>query len=162
MLPIVLTVDFQLNPRAEPFVPTATATKTVQHRRRNREEREAPASKHQTRPRHGEWVGRRGMGRPNPSREIKISGANGDGKRRKSVPEKYRKQLKQKIMTETTRRKKLLARKRRRRDRAGRRAKRRAESEREKVRRKELTIATHNVRMMAVDGKHGVGRASPE
>ena len=33
-------------------------------------------------------------------------------------------------------------------------------SEREKVRRQELTIATHNVRTMAVDGKHGVGRAA--
>ena len=155
---MVLTVHFQLNPRAEPFVPTATATKTVQHRRRNREEGEAPASKHQTRPRHGEWVGRRGLGRPNPPRETKISGANGDGERRKSVPEKYRKQLKQKIITETTRRKKLLARKRRRRGRAGRRAKRReAESEREKVRRKELTIATHNVRTIAVDGNTARG-----
>ena len=52
-------------------------------------------------------------------------------------------------------------RKRRRRGRAGRRAKQHeAESEREKVRRQELTIATHNVRTMAVDGKHGVGRAA--
>ena len=89
---MVLTVQFQLNPCAEPFVPTATANKTVQHRRRNREEGEAPRSKHQTRARHGEWVGRRGIGRPNPSRETKISGANGGGERRKSVPEKYRKQ----------------------------------------------------------------------
>ena len=51
--------------------------------------------------------------------------------------------------------------KRRRRGRAGRRAKRReADSERGKVCRLELTIATHNVRTMAVDGKHGVGRAA--
>ena len=83
MLPMVLTMHFHLNPRAEPFVPTATTTTTVQHRRRNREEGEAPASKHQTWPRYGEWVGRRGMGRPNPFRETKISGANGDGERRK-------------------------------------------------------------------------------
>ena len=51
--------------------------------------------------------------------------------------------------------------KRRRKGRAGRHAKRcEAESEREKIRRKGLTIATHNVRTMAVDGKHGVGRAA--
>ena len=100
-------------------------------------------------------------GTAEPASRDQISGANGDGERRKSVPEKYKKQKKQKIRTETTRRKKLLARKRRRRGRAGRRVKRReAESEREKVRRQELTIATHNVRTMAVDGKHGVGRAA--
>ena len=37
---------------------------------------------------------------------------------------------------------------------------REAESEREKVRRQELTIATHNMRTMAVDGEHGVRRAA--
>ena len=40
------------------------------------------------------WVGRREMGRSNAFRETKISGANGDGERRKSVPEKYRKHKK--------------------------------------------------------------------
>ena len=35
-------------------------------------------SKHQIEPEYGELAGCRGTGRPNPSREIKFSGANGD------------------------------------------------------------------------------------
>ena len=42
----------------------------------------------------------------------------------------------------------------------GRRAARRqASNDRDQARRRELVIVTHNVRTMAVDGKHGVGRA---
>ena len=56
---------------------------------------------------------------------------------------------------------KVLARKKRRRGRAGRRAARRqASNDRDRARRKELIIATHSVRTMAVDGKHCVGRAA--
>ena len=33
-------------------------------------------------------------------------------------------------------------------------------SVRERARRQKLIIATHNVRMLAVDGKHGVGRSA--
>ena len=35
-------------------------------------------NKHQIRPKGGQSAGLRGMGRPNPSREAKFSGANGD------------------------------------------------------------------------------------
>ena len=37
-----------------------------------------PVSKHQIQPGCGEGTGGRGTGRPNPSRETKFSGANGD------------------------------------------------------------------------------------
>ena len=58
-------------------------------------------------------------------------------------------------------RKKLLARKKRRRGRTRRRAARRqASNDRDRARRRGLVIVTHNVRKMAVDGKHGVGRAA--
>ena len=61
---------------------------------------------------------------------------------------------------EVTDRRKFLARKRRRRGRAERRLLRQRERRnRARVRGRELTVATHNVRTMAVDGKHGVGRA---
>ena len=57
--------------------------------------------------------------------------------------------------------KKKNARKKRRRGRTRRRAARRqASNDRDRARRSELVIATHNVRTMAVDGKHGVGRAA--
>ena len=56
---------------------------------------------------------------------------------------------------------KVLTRKKRRRGRAGRCAARRQESnDRDRVRREELVVATHNVRTMAMDGKHGVGRVA--
>ena len=58
-------------------------------------------------------------------------------------------------------RKKVFAKKKRRRGRTRRRAARRqASNDRGRARRGELVIATHNVRTMAVDGKHGVGRAA--
>ena len=54
---------------------------------------------------------------------------------------------------------KVLARKRRRRGRARQRAARQqASNDRDQARSRELIIATHNVRTMAVDDKHGVGR----
>ena len=57
--------------------------------------------------------------------------------------------------------KKVFAKKKRRRGRTRRRAARRqASNDRGRARRGELVIATHNVRTMAVDGKHGVGRAA--
>ena len=57
--------------------------------------------------------------------------------------------------------KKLFARKKRRRGRTRRRAARRqASNDRDRARRRELVIATHNERTMAVDGKHGLGRAA--
>ena len=57
--------------------------------------------------------------------------------------------------------KKVFARKKRRRGRTRRRAARRqASNDRDRARRRELVITTHNVRTMAVDGKHGVGRAA--
>ena len=57
--------------------------------------------------------------------------------------------------------KEVLARKKRRRGRAGRRAARRqANNDRDRACRRELVIATHNVRTVAVDGKHGVGRVA--
>ena len=61
---------------------------------------------------------------------------------------------------EVTSRRKFLARKRRRRGRAERRLLRQRERRnRARARGREITVATHNVRTMAVDEKHGVGRA---
>ena len=57
--------------------------------------------------------------------------------------------------------KKMFARKKRRRGRTRRRAARRqASNDRDRACRRELVIATHNMQTMAVDGKHGVGRAA--
>ena len=59
-----------------------------------------------------------------------------------------------------TNRKKFLVRKRRRRGRAELRPLRLSErSNRARARGREITVATHNVRTMSVDGTHGVGRA---
>ena len=87
-------------------------------------------SKHQIRPKDGRWEGRHGVGRLNPRRETKTKGRNGDRERE--------------MKEEVTDRRKFLARERRNRARA---------------RGREITVATHNVRTMAVDGKRGVGRA---
>ena len=107
-------------------------------------------SKHQTQLGRVRWASRRGEGKPNPPRETKNSGANGGRNWRTEV-------FVQKII----KRKKLCARKKRRRGRTRRRAARRqASNDRDRARRRELVIATHNVRTMAVDGKHGVGRAA--
>ena len=57
--------------------------------------------------------------------------------------------------------KECFSRKRKRRGRAGRRAaQRQASIDRDRARNKELIIATHNVRIVAVEGKHGVDRAA--
>ena len=63
------------------------------------------------------------------------------------------------VQKNNKKKKKKLARKKRRRGRAGRRAARQASKDRDGDGREELVIATHSVRTMAVDGKHGVGRA---
>ena len=83
-----------------------------------------------------------------------------------SRDEKLRRERGQKLedrslCTKKYKKKKILARKKRRRGRAGRRsARRQASNDRDRVRRRELVIATHNVRTRAVDGKHGKGRAA--
>ena len=147
---MALTVQLQLNPHAKPFVPTVKANKLLQHRRGKREEGEAPVSKHQTRLGRVRWASRHGKGKPNPPREAKTSGANGGRNRRIEV-----------YVQQIIKRKIQLARKKRRRGRTRRRAARgRVSNDRERARRRELVIATHNVRTMAVDGKHGVGRAA--
>ena len=74
---MALAVQLQLNPRAKPFVPTVKVNKLLQHRRRKREEGEAPVSKHQTQLGRVRWASRRGEGEPNPPRETKNSGASG-------------------------------------------------------------------------------------
>ena len=103
-------------------------------------------SKHQIHSGHERWAGRRGVGRLNPRREIKIQGKNRDRERGK--------------VEKVTKRRKLLARKRRRRGRAERRLLRQSKvSNRARGRGREITVATHNVRTMAVDETHGVGRA---
>ena len=85
------------------------------------------------------------MGRLNPRRETKTKGENGDGERE---------------MREVTNRRNVLTRKRRRRGRAERRLLRQRERRnRARARGREIIVATHNVRTMAVDGTHGVGRA---
>ena len=86
------------------------------------------------------------MGRLNPRRETKTKRRNGDRER--------------KMREEVTNMRKFLPRKRRRRGRAERRLLRQRERRnRARARGREITVATHNVRTMAVDGKHGVGRA---
>ena len=133
----------QLNPQVRLFVPTATPK--LAYRRGKREGGEEPGGKHQIRPGDGRWTGRRGVGRLNPRRENKKQGKNGDRERGK-------------IEKVTERRK--VARKRRRRSRAERRLMRQSERRnRARARGREITVATHNVRTMAVDGTHGVGRA---
>ena len=90
--------------------------------------------------------GQRGVVRLNPRRETKTKGRDGDRERE--------------MREEVTNRRKVLARRRRRRGRAERRLQRQRERRnRARVRGWETTGATHNVRTMAVDGKHGVGRA---
>ena len=74
---------------------------------------EEPVDKNQIRPGDGRWAGRRGVGRSDPRREIKIKGKKEDKGRR------TRKKI--------TNRRKLLARKRRRRGRVERRLLRQSE-----------------------------------
>ena len=106
-------------------------------------------SKHQTQLGRVRWASRRGEGEPNPPRETKNSGANGGRNWRTEV-----------YVQKVIKRKKIFPRKKRRRGRTKRRAARRqASNDRGRARRRELVIATHNVRTMTVDGKHGVGRA---
>ena len=142
---MALAVHYQLNPQVRLFVPTVMAPKLA-YRRGKREGGEEPVSKHQVRSGDGRWEGRRGVGRLNPRRETKTKGRNGDRER--------------KMREEVTNRRKFLTRKRRRRGRAERRLLRQRERRnRTRTRGREITVATHNVRTMAVDGKHGVGRA---
>ena len=139
------TVHCQLNPQGRPFVPTVMALKLA-YRRGKRKGGEEPVSKHQLRSGDGRWAGRRRVGLLNPRRETKIQGKNGDKERRKI--EKF------------TKRRKLLTRKRRRRGRAERRLLRQRKTiNRARARGREITVATHNVLRMAMDGTHGVGRA---
>ena len=122
------------------------AYSTVQYRRGGREGEEDPVSKHQIRSGNGGWARRRGVGRLNPRRETKIQGKNEDREW----------DMKQKVANRRT----LLARKRRWRGRAERRLLRQSEIRNQAcARRREITVATHNVRSMTVDGTHGVGRA---
>ena len=107
-----------------------------------------PVSKYQTQLGRVRWASRCGEGEPNPPRETKNSGAYGGRNWRTEV-----------YVQKDLRRKKILARKKRWRGRTGRRAVRRqASNDRDRARRRELVIATHNT--MAVDGKHGMGRAA--
>ena len=142
---MALAVHCQLNPQVRPFVPTVMAPKLA-YRRGKWEGGEEPVSKHQIRSGDGRWEGRRGVGRLNPRRETKTKGRNGDRERE--------------MVEKVTNRRKVLARKRRRRGRAERRLLRQRERRiRARARGLDFTVATHNVRTMAVDGKHGVGRA---
>ena len=142
---MALAVHCQLNPQVKPFVPTVMAPKLA-YRLGKWEGGEEPVSKHQIRSGDGRWDGRRGVGRLNPRRETKTKGRNGDRER--------------KMREEVTNRRKFLAYKRRRRGRAERRLLRQRERRnRARARGRESTVATHNVRTMAMDGKHGVGRA---
>ena len=142
---MALAVHCQLNPQFRPFVPTVMASKLA-YRRGKREGGEEPVSKDQIRSGDGRWKGRRGVGRLNPRRETKTKGRDGDSERE--------------MREEVKNRRKALARKRRRRGRAERRPLRQRERRnRARARGREIIVATHNVRTMAVDGKHGAGRA---
>ena len=93
----------------------------------------------------GRSAGRRGVGRLNPRRETRIQGNIGDRERG--------------IRNKATGRPKFLACKRRRRGRAERRLLPQSETrDRARVRKREITVTAHNVRMLAVDGTQGVGR----
>ena len=143
---MALAVHCQLNPQVRPFVPTVMAPKLAYHRGK-REGGEEPVSKHQIRSGDGRWEERRGVGWLNPRRKTKTKGRNGDSRERE-------------MKEEVKNMRKFLARKRRRRGRAERRLLRQRERRnRARARGREITVATHNVRTMAVDGKHGVGRA---
>ena len=86
------------------------------------------------------------MGRLNPRREAKIKGKKED--------------MENKMREKVTNRRKFLARKRRRRGIAERCLLRQSErGNRARAREQEITVATYNVRTMAMDGTHGVGRA---
>ena len=103
-------------------------------------------SKHQICPGDGRWTGRRGVGRLNPRREKRMQGKNGDREGGKT----------EKVAERT----KSLAHKRRRRGRAEKRRLRQSKKRNgARARGREIAVATHNVRTMAVDGTHGVGRA---
>ena len=116
------------------------------YRHGKREGREEAVSKHQIRSGDGRWEGRRGVGRLNLRRETKRKGRDGDRERE--------------TREEVTNRRNVLARKRRRRGRAERRLLRQRERRnRARARGREIIVATHNVRTMAVDGTHGGGRA---
>ena len=138
---MALVVHCQLNPQVRPFVPTVMAPKLA-YRRGKREGGEDRVNKHQIRSGYGRWEGRRGVGRLNPRRETKTKGSNGDRER------EMREEVKNRI--------KVLARKRRRRGRAERRlVRQRQRKNRARARECEVIVATHNLRTMAVDGKHG-------
>ena len=142
---MTLAVQCQLNPQVRPFVPMVMAPKLA-YRRGKREGGEEPVSKHQIRSGDGRREGRHGVGRLNPRREAKTKGRNGDRERE--------------MREEVTNRRKVLARKLRRRGRAERRLLRQRERRnRACARERQIIGSTHNVRTMAVDGKHGVGRA---
>ena len=148
-------VHCQLNPQVRLFVPTAMTSKlaystvqysTVQHRRGKREEEEEPVSGQQIRPGDGRETWRRGVRRLNPRRENEIQGKKGEreGGKMKNVAE----------------RRVIFARKLWRRGRAERRRLRQSKRRnRARTRGREIAVATHNVRTMAVDGPNGVGRA---
>ena len=143
---MALAVHCQLDPQVRPFVPATVMGPKLVYRRGKREGGEEPVSKHNIRPGDGRWEGRRGVGRLNPRRETKTKGRNGDRE--------------EEMKEEVTDRRKFLARKRRWRGRAERRLLRQRERRnRARARGREIAVATHNVRTMAVDGKHGVGQA---
>ena len=147
--PMALTVQLQLNPRAKPCVPTVKANKLLQHRlyHGKREDGETSASKHQTQLGRVRWASRRGRESrtllARPKTQVRTGAAIGGYK---CIYKKLQKIIK------------LHARKKRHRGRVGRRAARQASNDRDRSRRRELVIATHNVWTMAVDGKHGVGK----
>ena len=74
---MVLPVQFQVNPRAKPFVSTVKANKLLQHRLGKREEGKAPVCKHHNHLGRVRWASRRGEGESNSSRKTKCSGVNG-------------------------------------------------------------------------------------
>ena len=85
-------------------------------------------------------------GTAEPTSRDQIQGRNGD---REII-----------IIEKITKRRKVLARERRRRGKAERRLVGQSETRiRARARRREITVATHNVRTMAMDGTRGVGRA---
>ena len=91
-----------------------------------------------------------------------MSGATQGGTAEQVVSPNLRQERghRRKVRTKSQKNRKFLARKRRQRGKAERRLLRQSERRnRARARGREITVATHNVRTMAVDETHGVGRA---
>ena len=101
-VPMALTVKFQVNPQAKPFITTTTACERLESRRGKRNTEGADfVSTHKILPRRGGSVGGRGAGGPNLARETTKSGENGNkGQEKRLYIEKRQKHQKKNRRTQ--------------------------------------------------------------